>query len=727
MNTKEYEKKLKEWEAEGYDVSELREKWFPSRRGRGGSRAGIWMSVVVAVFVVVVGVAIWQVSQPPAPAPAPAPAPVPAPAPSPAPAPTPANKKIVFQSMRDGNWEIYTMNPDGSNQTRLTNNPAEDGYPAWSPDGTKIAFTSNRDGNHEIYIMNADGSNQVRLTNEPGLDADPSWSPDGTKIAFASSRDGNSEVYIMNVDGSNQTRLTNNPATDFSTAWSPDGTKIIFASTRHGGISNYELYVMNADGSNPTRLTNTNKWNLQARFSPDGAKITFTSAATASGPDFKINVMNSDGSNLNPLTTNTEENSSAWSPDGKKIVFGSNRDGNYEIYVMNTDGSNTTRLTNNSAFDWQPDWGSVPAPAPYPTPAPAPAPTVTFALNITTNPSRSGSVSPSSGTYDSGTQITLSAIPVSDYEFNSWAGDASGTSSTITVTMNSNKGIVANFSKIQYSLSASASPPGGGSVSPSSGTYDSGSQVTLTATPSPGWKFDHWGGALDNDVNPTTVPMSGNRKITAYFTAKDTDGDGLTDEEEQQVGTNPGYPDTDHDGLSDYEELKVKNTDPRTPDTDGDGVKDGDDFFPLSDAYVHVVIKYFEDTSAMGEGPDSGGVGDPYFKVWAGSQSDISRKPVDEAVTSINRPFSVAFNVPDNLQYVPISIEVWDSDGGWTGDEQYDAGSIAGDAPSALRYEKLFDILGGTVTETSNGAADGSLQGPQAKIIVEITTKTIPQ
>ena len=83
--------------------------------------------------------------------------------------------KIAFVSLRDGNFEIYVMNLDGSNPTRLTNNPASDTYPSWSPDEKRIAFTSNRDGNLEIYVMNADGSEQRNLTNAD--DNWPSWSP----------------------------------------------------------------------------------------------------------------------------------------------------------------------------------------------------------------------------------------------------------------------------------------------------------------------------------------------------------------------------------------------------------------------------------------------------------------------------------------------------------------------------------------------------------------------
>ena len=179
---------------------------------------------------------------------------------------SPDGTKIAFKSNRDGNAEFYVMNADGSDQTRLTNNLVADemtlifgSSPCFSPDGTMIAFDSERDGDYEIYVMNADGSDQTRLTNNPTYDRYPCFSPDGTKIAFMSSRDGDYEIYVMNADGSNQTRLTNNGG--LNPCFSPDGTKIAFVSDRDG---NAEIYVMNADGSNQTRLTN----NSAGEYSP---------------------------------------------------------------------------------------------------------------------------------------------------------------------------------------------------------------------------------------------------------------------------------------------------------------------------------------------------------------------------------------------------------------------------------------------------------------------------
>ncbi|MBW2981415.1 DUF5050 domain-containing protein [Candidatus Woesearchaeota archaeon] len=261
-------------------------------------------------------------------------------------------EKIAFQSHRDGNSEIYTMNPDGTGATRLTSDPDGDESPEWSPDGSKIVFFSIRDGIYQIYVMNSDGTNQTSLSNNLSVeDLYPAWSPEGAKIVFESNRDGNYEIYTMNADGSNVQRLTNNSAGDLQPVWSPDGTKIAFFSDRSG---NYEIYVMNADGTNQINLSNNPAIETHPAWSPDGTKIAFGSDRDGNR---EVYVMNADGSNQIDLSNNPAwDLNPSWSPDGTKITFYSDRDGNEEIYIMNADGTNQTRLTNNSVKDNTPAW-----------------------------------------------------------------------------------------------------------------------------------------------------------------------------------------------------------------------------------------------------------------------------------------------------------------------------------------------------------------------------------
>jgi len=133
------------------------------------------------------------------------------------------NGKIAFASLQDQRryWEIYVINPDGTDQKQLTVTPAHSRGPAWSHDGSKIAFYSDQSGDDEIYVMNADGSHQRRLTANAGADWAPSWSPDGSKIVFASDRDGSLEIYVMNADGTNQKRLTVTGVDNRDADWQP--------------------------------------------------------------------------------------------------------------------------------------------------------------------------------------------------------------------------------------------------------------------------------------------------------------------------------------------------------------------------------------------------------------------------------------------------------------------------------------------------------------------------
>ena len=272
---------------------------------------------------------------------------------------------IAFVSDRDGpdpqgdlgNQEIYTMNPDGSEQRRITHNDGIDSAPSWSPDGARIAFTRAAATGIDIFVVSRDGGEPRRLTNMTAtgrMATSPHWSPDGQKIAFQSHI--RPDIYVINVDGTGLTNLTNSPGPDLYPAWSPDGRKIAFATERDG---NSEIYVMNADGSGQTRLTAHPAHDGASSWSPDGKRIAFHSDRDGNR---EIYVMDANGQNPVRLTDHPSEDARpTWSPDGRKLVFHRRVMGHIQVFVMNADGTGVTRLTASSptVMNGFASWGPI--------------------------------------------------------------------------------------------------------------------------------------------------------------------------------------------------------------------------------------------------------------------------------------------------------------------------------------------------------------------------------
>ncbi|MEA2311219.1 MAG: hypothetical protein QOE28_1187 [Solirubrobacteraceae bacterium] len=300
-----------------------------------------------------------------------------------------ANGRIAFVSDRDGNAEIYSANPDGSDPQRLTANTVADTDPAVSADGSKIAFVRGFD----IWVMNADGSDQHAVTGTEGPDATPAWSPDGTKLVFESNHSTSTgttgrELFVKNADGSGTAAQLTQTSTGSSQApaWSPAGDKIAFHSNLDGEFEIYSIAAGSSPGATTdSRVKLTDNLNIQDQnpsWSPDGARIAFERGSGTNVGDAtkEIYAMDADGTNAAQLTFNADYDvQPAWSPDGTRIAFESDAgpDGDREILSMPAvpggAASNVTSTT-SGVQDTQPDWGR---PAPEPEPTPTPTPTAT--------------------------------------------------------------------------------------------------------------------------------------------------------------------------------------------------------------------------------------------------------------------------------------------------------------------------------------------------------------
>jgi murein biosynthesis integral membrane protein MurJ len=296
------------------------------------------------------------------------------------PSPTPTQRpmgQIAFETDRDGNYEVYIMNEDGSDQRNLTNFWADDAAPSWSPDGSRIVFVSWRTGvgsfkltNGSIYTMlvpgegeevAGDGADPTQLTSDDFDDDWPTWSGDGERIAFVTDRDGNSEVYSMRADGTEQANITSHPGEDHEPNWSPAGDLIAFVSDRDG---NSEVYVMAPDGSGQRNLTRNPAHDRHPVFAHDGRRLAFVTNRDGNDEIYVIDVE----SGVEARLTHNEYGDwkASWSPDGERLAFYTKREeGNKEIYMMPAPGAqvqgrdevNISRRPSSEEFpSWRPDF-----------------------------------------------------------------------------------------------------------------------------------------------------------------------------------------------------------------------------------------------------------------------------------------------------------------------------------------------------------------------------------
>ncbi|MBN2111255.1 MAG: PD40 domain-containing protein [Methanosarcinaceae archaeon] len=164
---------------------------------------------------------------------------------------------------------IQVMDVSGENVLKLTET-ADSRYPAVSPDGTRIAYVSRIAGNYDVWVMDLDGSNNVRITDSKGDESSPSWSPDGSRLLYSLEGD----ILVQAIDSAEPVVLLSNSYDNVEPAYSPDGENIVFASDQGG---DYDIWVMGADGKGFTMLTSASASERAPAWSPDGSKIAYVS------------------------------------------------------------------------------------------------------------------------------------------------------------------------------------------------------------------------------------------------------------------------------------------------------------------------------------------------------------------------------------------------------------------------------------------------------------------
>ncbi|RKU20595.1 hypothetical protein C6500_08510 [Candidatus Poribacteria bacterium] len=270
----------------------------------------------------------------------------------------PATAKIAFTSDRDGNHEIYIMNPDGTGQKNLTRHKASDAQPTWSPTGKEILFVSNRDGRPDLYLMDADGKNVEKVFKNLKFRTAPAWSPDGKQISYCRA-DPVRELYIASLDKKEEKRVAPLGKYGGYSNWSPDGRKIAFGGPSRQRNIDSRIYIFNLETRRKEMLFADEILTSMRNpaWSPLDDKIAFS---WFQGGTSAIYVMESNGNNPEKVVDPPRGSSTAhpaWSPDGNELVYEQyvQKDNNRHIYIMNLNRRESEKLTRkgiNFFADW---------------------------------------------------------------------------------------------------------------------------------------------------------------------------------------------------------------------------------------------------------------------------------------------------------------------------------------------------------------------------------------
>lgn len=271
----------------------------------------------------------------------------------------PTHPRIVFNSLRDGNAEIYTMDTDGREQIRLTQHPDADFQPVWSPTGAQILFVSKRDGVRDLYLMDSNGENVKRVFKKIATRQQPAWSPDGKQIAYLRNTGDDWAIYLATLDGKEE-RLAWCGRSGGFPAWSPDGTEIIFAATHAIGQANSPLVIYNLQTEKKENFHPEPQLRMfQPSWAPDDT-IAFSHVERLGGHGpvrGTLYAVNRDGDGLNELVPEKEPIAEhvTWAPSMDTLAYHKKVGENRQIFTIDLASRQSKKLTSRG-INVYPDW-----------------------------------------------------------------------------------------------------------------------------------------------------------------------------------------------------------------------------------------------------------------------------------------------------------------------------------------------------------------------------------
>jgi TolB protein len=236
-------------------------------------------------------------------------------------------ERIAFAAFRQGQWDIYSIAPDGSDPRQLTDDTYEDTDPAYSPDGASLVYASRRNNNWDIYLLDLDTGQETRLTTSPHYDGAPTWDPAGKRLAYESYQNGDLDIWLIGTTGQAApvNLTTESEAGDFGPAWSPDGRFIAFSSWRR---ENKDLFLFDLETEAISRLTGAPSAEEWPVWHSDGTKLAFVLDDLGDREVFALDSLSSAEvlavadrpRTITPVTWLGRSDGPAWSPDGQHLA-----------------------------------------------------------------------------------------------------------------------------------------------------------------------------------------------------------------------------------------------------------------------------------------------------------------------------------------------------------------------------------------------------------------------